>query len=296
MLRLCTKENMGQAISVATHAVNMESNTQAQVTEVCSQAGPCATASTPIQVAAGRRQRSKGFFMRRTTLLLMLCLAVVVRVMAATVTHEPGSRMFGWPSLRETIVSRASVELAEDFRQDLRRWAGKEGWSNSWLFNGRGYAIPGQLAIHIGSVPLADYRMEFAGQVDRQALGFVYRAMDFDNYYAARIVIVNRGSMPEAVLERYAVIDGQAGPKTQVTLPISVRMDTQYNVEVEAKGEHFLTRVNNQVVDAFSDSRLPSGGVGFFANAGDSARISWLRLSNHDDLLGKICSWLAPVS
>jgi hypothetical protein len=293
MLRLFSRENMGQAISLAIHSGKMESNTLARVTEALE---PSSTSPAAVQAAAERPKRSHNFFMRRTSYLFVLCLAVVVRLMAATATHEPGMRIFGWPLMKDTIRSRASVELAEDFRQDLRRWAGKEGWSNSWLFNGRGYAIPGQLAIHIESVPLADYRVEFAGQVDRQALGFVYRAMDFDNYYAARIVIVNRGSKSEAVLERYAVIDGQAGPKPQVTLPIPVRMDTQYNVEVEAKGEHFTTRVNNQLVDTFSDSRLPTGGVGFFASAGDSARISWLRISNHGDLLGKICSWLTQVS
>jgi hypothetical protein len=239
----------------------------------------------------------KGSFVRSATYSLGVCLAVVVLpLMALRAGNAQGIRVFGSPSLIDKIQARSSVAVADDFRQDLRRWAGKEGLPDGWTLNGGGFVIPGQLAIDIRSVPMSDYRMEFAGQIERKGLGFVYRAMDFDNYYAARIVVVNENSTPEAVLERYAVIGGQAGPKTRVRLPFPVRMGTMYEVEVEARGQSFVTRINHHIVDTFSDSRLPRGGAGFFAGPDESARIYRLNLSQNDDLLGKVCSLLVPLS
>jgi hypothetical protein len=197
-------------------------------------------------------------------------------------------------SLRDTVRARSAVDLAEDFGDDLQRWVGSGGVPGGWVRDTDGFVRPGQLALYVKSIPLADYRMEFLGVIERKSLSFVYRAMDFDNYYAARITIVNPGPIPQVALERYAVINGQAGPRTQVELPFSVRMDTLYEVQVEARGDRFVTRINEQFVDAFNDNRLPSGGVGFFSGAGESARILRLRIADRDDMFGKICSLLAP--
>jgi hypothetical protein len=239
----------------------------------------------------------KGTLLRTAALSVGVCLAVaVLPLIAVRVANAQGIRAFGWPSLINRIQARSSVAVADDFHQDLRRWAGKEGWPDGWTLNGGGYVIPGQLAIDIRSVPMADYRMEFAGQIERNGLSFVYRAMDFDNYYAARIVVGSNRSTPEAVLERYAVIGGEAGPKTRVRLNFPVHTDTRYDVEVEARGGSFVTRINGYFVDSFSDSRLPRGGAGFFASPGESARIYRLHVSKNDDLLGKVCSLLAPLS
>jgi len=199
-------------------------------------------------------------------------------LVAATVAYVPnggvmGSAFAAWQSLRDAVRARASVALDEDFGDDLSRWAASSGRLQNWVRDEAGFAHPGQLAIYIKAIPLADYRMEFLGQIDQKGLGFVYRAMDFENYFAARITILQTGPIPEVALERYAVINGQAGPKTQVKLPFAVRQDTLYTVQVEAQGNHFVTYINGQFIDAFSDSRLPSGGVGFFSAPGDSARV-----------------------
>ena len=73
-------------------------------------------------------------------------------------------------------------------------------------------------------------------------------------------------------------------------LQFSARADTIYNVQVQAQGNRFVTSINDQFVDSFSDSRLPSGGVGFFSGPGESARICWLRIVDSDDPFGKICA------
>jgi hypothetical protein len=223
-------------------------------------------------------------------------LAVAVPLMAfyAPVVSVPNSTVAGWQSLRKAIRAHASIELAEDFDKGLWRWAGRRGQPQNWVSDTASFVHPGQLAIYIKSVPLTDYRLEFLGLIERQSLGFVYRAMDFDNYYAARITIVKPGPLPEVILERYVVIGGRCGPRTQVKLPFAVRMDTLYAVQVSAHSDHFMTRINDHFVDAFSDDRLHVGGVGFFSGVGESARVGRLRITDRDDLFGKICSVLVP--
>src|SRR5258708_10635144 len=82
----------------------------------------------------------------------------------------------GWQSLRKAIRAHASVELAEDFDEGLRHWAGSRGQPQNWVSDRASFVHPGRLAIYIKSVPLTDYRLEFLGLIERQSLGFVYRA------------------------------------------------------------------------------------------------------------------------
>jgi hypothetical protein len=215
--------------------------------------------------------------------------------MAVTVAHSPSRSTARpepslWSTIRQSLRDRATVDLTEDFGDALQRWAGSAGMPQEWSFDSAGFARPGQLALYIKSIPLRDYRMEFRGQIENKSLSFAYRAVDFNNYYAASITLVGQGPILEAELERYAVIDGQAGPKTSVRLPFPVRADMLYNVQVEVQGDRFVTRVNDQFVDSFNDSRLPSGGAGFFSRSGESARICWLRIVDRDDSFGKFCA------
>jgi hypothetical protein len=236
-------------------------------------------------------------FIRRPVVCFALCLAVLP-LMAVTRAYSPAkdattTQPALWPTIRQAIRDRASVDLTEDFGDDLQRWAGPGGSPQNWSHDSSGSVRPGQLALYIKSIPLSDYRMEFRGLIDRKSLSFAYRALDFDNYYAASLVVVSSGPVPEVALERYAVINGKAGPRTQVRLPFTVRADTLYRVQVQVQGNRFATLINDQFVDAFTDSRLPSGGVGFFSASDESARICWLRIVDRDDSLGKICSFFA---
>ena len=266
---------------------NSEPQFPASLSPVCLGPNLC-----PVTSAPGR-----AIFRGRTAVCCALCLAVVP-LLAVTVAYSPATKAsslaptFG-ERVRQAVRDRASVDLAENFGDDLRHWVGPGGLPQNWSYDASGFVRPGQLALYIKSIPLSDYRMEFRGLIERQSLSFAYRAMDFDNYYAARVTIVTPGPIPEVALERYAVINGKAGPRTQLRLPFTVRADTLYNVQVEARGDRFVTRINDQFVDSFTDSRLASGGVGFFSGSGESARICWLRIVDRDDLFGKICSLFA---
>src|SRR5438105_700753 len=123
--------------------------------------------------------RVMDFFRCRPPYSIALLLAVTVPVIAVT-THRPAPGGLSRNSILDAVRARASVELAEDFRTDLRHWTGPNGQSESWSIDAAGLGRPGRLALYINSVPLANYRAEFLGSVERKSLGFAYRAMDFD--------------------------------------------------------------------------------------------------------------------
>jgi hypothetical protein len=75
-----------------------------------------------------------------------------------------------------------------------------------------------------------------------------------------------------------------------------VHNNTPYHVSVEVKGNRVITSIEGQEVDRWVDDTLASGGVGFFSEPGERARLYWMKLAANDDLLGKICAYLTGGS
>ncbi len=196
--------------------------------------------------------------------------------------------------LRDGIRRRAAVELSDDFRQGLGEWGGKGDWAKGWNYDPAGFIRPRQLALYTPSIPLENYRFEFLGAIEKKALSWVFRAADLKNYYASRLEITRGGPLPTVELVRFAVIDGRPGPRKSIPLPFQGRMDTIYRVAVEVHGTDFVTTVQGQVVDVFSDDRLARGGVGFYTEAGEDARLRWVEVSHQYDFLGRLCAFLVP--
>jgi len=46
-------------------------------------------------------------------------------------------------------------------------------------------------------------------------------------------------------------------------------------------------------VDSWTDDTLRKGGVGFFAETGERARIYWMKIFKNDDFLGRVCAYLS---
>lgn len=141
---------------------------------------------------------------------------------------------------------------------------------------------------------MADYSLEFLGQIGRRSLNWVFRAKDFRNYYAMRLVLTKPGPLPQASIVRYAVIDGKEGPAKTLPLPMPIKGDTLYRVRMEVKGDTFTTYVQGQVVDNFTDDRLATGGIGFFTPPGDRTLLRWVEVSYQYDFLGRLCALVAP--
>jgi len=198
--------------------------------------------------------------------------------------------------IKQNIQRRAAVELSDDFRQGLGEWSGVGNWSKGWTYDPAGFIRPRQVALFTPSLSLEDYRFEFLGAIERKALSWVFRAADVKNYHAARLEVTRGGPLPTVELVRYAVINGKAGPRKSVPLPMQARLDTIYRVSVDVRGNDFVTTVQGQVVDVFTDDRLPRGGIGFFSESGEDARLRWIEVSHQYDMLGRLCAYLVPYN
>jgi hypothetical protein len=73
---------------------------------------------------------------------------------------------------------------------------------------------------------------------------------------------------------------------------VMVHNHRPYHVTVDVRGNHFRTSIEGEEVDSFTDDTLASGGVGFFSEAGDKARLYWTKVSKNQDWLGRMCSYL----
>jgi hypothetical protein len=49
------------------------------------------------------------------------------------------------------------------------------------------------------------------------------------------------------------------------------------------------------IIDTWTDSSLVGGGVGFFADAGESAYIRSIHVAQNDDFMGRLCFYLASA-
>jgi hypothetical protein len=125
-------------------------------------------------------------------------------------------------------------------------------------------------------------------------LSWVVRATDYDNYYVIKLVVLKTGPMPVLGLTRYAVVNGVADARVDTTVPIDARADTLYRVVMDIHGADFSLSAQGQMIDAWSEPRLPHGGVGFFCARGEESRLRWVQVTHQYDMLGRLCAFLAP--
>jgi hypothetical protein len=227
--------------------------------------------------------------------------AVAASVMLLAWAAAPGAGVGGglgnrWGRLEAGIRGRAAVELSEDFQDGMPDWEGKGDWTRSWRIEKAGYVVPGRQAIYQPSVNMESYRMEFLVQIEKRSVGWVYRATDDGNYYAAKLTVARPGPMPLLQLVRYPVIDGKAGDRVEIPIRVLLHNDTPYRVELLANGGDYATSIEGQLVDFWHDERLKVGGVGFFTENGDMARIYWMKLSEKNDFVGRVCAYFYPSS
>jgi hypothetical protein len=197
-------------------------------------------------------------------------------------------------NLHQTILNRAAVDLTDDFRSGLDAWDSRSNLTTSWSYDATGFVQPGPLAVFKPSSDLIDYRFQFLGEIDQKGLGAAFRAANLDNYYAVKLVVAKPGPLPIVKMVRYAVINGKEERHVERTLQVPVRPDTLYRMVVDVRGSDFTILAQGQVVDFWTDNRLPRGGIGFFCSRGEKARVRWVEVSHQYDALGRLCAYLAP--
>ena len=196
--------------------------------------------------------------------------------------------------LRRAIANRASVETTDSFRNGMENWgAASKSWAPGWSRHPDGYVRPGELALFQPSVKYNDYRLEFYGQIESKSVGWVVRAQDRQNYYAMKFTVVEPGLRPIIALVHYNVVGGKRGPRSQTPLNVMVHNNQPYHVAVDVRGNHFTTSIEGEQINTWTDNTLASGGIGFFSEAGERARLYWMKVSKNQDWLGRMCSYIA---
>ncbi len=219
-------------------------------------------------------------------------------------THTVSASTAGAPSffsgtlrsVKDGIMKRAAISLTDDFRLGLSEWEGEGDWASQWSYDTAGFVRVGSMALYSPSLNLTDYRMEFLGQIERRGMSWAVRAADYKNYYAVKLAITRPGPLPSVSIFRYPVVGGKEGKAIEVPLRIPVRNDTVYRVMMEARGDSYTLAVNGTVVDTWTESRLPKGGIGFYSAKGEKARLRWVGVWHQYDTLGRLCAYLAPLS
>ena len=191
--------------------------------------------------------------------------------------------------LRDAIVRRAAIEQGDDFGEGLGNWQGIDKWKRM----PSGAMEPVGLGLFKPSLELRDYRVIFSAQIVKQAMGFVVRAADNRNYQAIKLVTLKPGPLPTVAVVRYAVVDGKETDRKQTILPMTVAADTVYRICLDVNDQSFTLMVQGKVVDFWSEERLKIGGAGFFSAKGEQALIQNIRISHHDDAIGRLFAALA---
>jgi hypothetical protein len=199
----------------------------------------------------------------------------------------------GWADLRHSLLQRAAIDLNDDFRGGLDDWATRPG-DPAWAYDGSGFAQPLHLALYRPSLDLTDYRLEFLGQLEKKGMGWAVRAADPENYEAVRLVVTKPGPLPLVDLVHYSVIGGKQMDRVEKPLPLTIRTDMMFRARMDVEGDDFTLIIQGQIVDFWSDGRLKRGGVGFFCRKGEVARLRWVEVSHHYDMLGRLCAYLTP--
>jgi len=143
------------------------------------------------------------------------------------------------------------------------------------------------------SLPLTDYDVDCVAQVVNKGFGLVFRATSRSTYQAVKFIAEDSGPMTSMMLERYRVMDGHESARARVRYPTSFQTDTLYRIHLQARGDSFTLYIQGQLVDSWSDPRLPSGGVGFFCTNRERARIAWVQVSHNTDTTGKLCAFVS---
>ena len=219
--------------------------------------------------------------------------------------------------LRSFIRRHATVRLVSNFRERAQDWVAPAARENNvqatsdislaarlsaahdrkgdgWAFRD-GFARPGRFRVWQPSSELTDYQLEFAGQIEQKGLGWGWRASDEKNYYGSKLVITKPGPLPEVHLVRWARVDGRDLKRLTMRLPMTVRADTVYKVNVTLKGSDISTAINGLMVDTWTDEHFASGGVAFFAGEGESSLLRYVTVTQRDTLLGRVLAYLGVV-
>ena len=209
-------------------------------------------------------------------------------------TAPRGESMGAMARVRQVIAKRAAATVTDSFSNGMEAWGtAPKAWASGWSRRPEGYVQPGQLAFFRPSLNYTDYRLEFFGQIDNKSMGWTVRSKDPKNYYAMKFSVVAPGLRPIIAMVHYSVVEGKKSRTTSTPLNVMVHNNTPMQVAVDVRGSRMVTSIDGQEVDTWIDDAIPSGGVGFFAEAGEKSRLYWMKVSKNQDFVGRVCAYLS---
>ena len=181
------------------------------------------------------------------------------------------------------------VRLEHNFSRGLDGWYGGREWARTWVREpNSGFVRVGELALYRPAQPFTDYSFEFLGQIDGKSMSWVYRAADLQNYYVTTLLVERPGPVPAMVLEHYKVIGGQQSKHERVPVRMVLHNGRPYRIQQDVVGNGFTTYIEGEMVDFWTDDRLPSGTVGFLGEKGSAPHLYWMKVTYQDDFWGKL--------
>ena len=135
-----------------------------------------------------------------------------------------------------------------------------------------------QLVLYRPSLSATDCRLEFKWRVDEKGVGWVFRAKDTNNYYAARIKMARPGPAATLAVEHFTVYQGTESAHSEKALAFSQSFPV-LSVRMEVAGPSFTLYLQGSAAEYWSDTKLTTGGLGFYEERNQPAEVQSLRMS-----------------
>jgi hypothetical protein len=137
---------------------------------------------------------------------------------------------------------------------------------------------PREILVYSGSEGVKNYRIEFAWVPDPQGVGWIFRATDSANYYAAKLRLLQAGATPMLSSEHFAVIKGVEGAHSRKIVTLG-RTASEVLVRMDATGPAFTLYLQGTPADYWTDGRFESGSLGFYQERGERPVLQALRFT-----------------
>ena len=198
------------------------------------------------------------------------------KAVAALVIVGAAIGIWAVPALKERSGSRGTVLPSAAAAPAS---VGVESWQTEPAADMAGAARRRVINLYKPARTRADYIVEFSGQIEQRAMGWVFRMKDARNYYCLKLEKRGNGPAGTVQLVKFAVVNGEEQPHRLVELREPLRAGQSFQIRLDVKGQNFSTQVNGRPVDDWIDSHLASGTVWFSNESGQRAVISNVKVS-----------------
>ncbi|HYM09910.1 MAG TPA: hypothetical protein VEU62_04225 [Bryobacterales bacterium] len=262
---------------------------------------PTAVPDAPVSLRAAAQPwgqseiwRNAPAFWKRTLLKKTALAAAILLMTFYAASRGVGLARNEWRAARQVVENRAAIVLQEDFQGNLSAWQEGARAAKSWSLADSGIARPGRLALFSPSVSMRDYRLDFSTLITSAKESGARSELPTSKTTMPWIALLKPGPPYRASVIHYPVIAGKPGKRRQSNVSFYMEPERHHSVQVDVQGDHFTTSVDGQIVDSWSNVRLPSGGAGFFCSKGSRAELLQVRVSYQDDSWGALCAFLSP--